>query len=117
MITLKLFDIGSTGTGRGSAANTEDILRGEIEFQVEAVGATPAISWTVQGSADGTTWVDIAYVTQDATVAASKAAQTGIAVAKTILFIDGLDKRFFNFIAVNVSSNTNVTYSARLNIA
>lgn len=85
-----------------------------VEFQVEAAGATPAISWTVQGSHDGTNWVDLEYVTDDSAVAAAKAAQTGVAVGTVRVFVDGLDKRFWEYLAVNVASNTNVTYSARL---
>lgn len=120
MLSFDLFKKGSTGTGRGSVAGLENILPGGakalVEFEVEAQGATPTITFTVQGSLDGTTFFDIAYVDGDATVAQSKAAKVVTTISKTFVFVDGLDKRFFKALAVNVSANTNTTFSARLHI-
>ena len=105
---------GSTGTGRKSALiDGTAASRLMIEFEVEAVGATPTVTFTIQGSMDGTTWTDMQYVTLDSSVAASKAGIVVTTVSKTHRFVDGLDKRFPHYIAVNVTANTNVTFSAR----
>jgi hypothetical protein len=88
---------------------------------VEAIGATPTLTYTIQGLKAGgdptvaADWADIAYVDGDATVASSKA---GIVVTtqvgRTVKFLDGMDLRFFEAVAVNVSANTNVTYRANV---
>jgi hypothetical protein len=105
---------GSTGTARSSgASNLAEARRMAIEFIIEAVGGTPTITFTIQGSMDGgTSWTDLAYVTQDATVASSKAGIVQTAVGTYTYFLDGLDKRFFDMIAIKPSANTNVTYRA-----
>jgi hypothetical protein len=111
---------GSTGNSRGSVAGLENVLSGNvkalIEFEVEAIGATPTVSFTIQGSLDGTNFFDIAYVDPDSTVAASKTAKVVTTVGKTFVFVDGLDKRFYKRIAVNTTANTNVTFSSRLHL-
>lgn len=112
--SMELAAKGSTGTGRKSAfLGSVDPKRIAVEVEVEAVGATPSMTFTVQGSMDGSTWTDMQYVTLDSSVAASKAGIAVTTVGKTVVFVDGLDKRFPHFIAVNVSANTNVTFSAR----
>jgi hypothetical protein len=103
----------STGTGRFSAAGLSSARRVYVRVEVTAVGATPTMTYTIQGSDDGgVTWQDIQYVTPDSSVAASKAAVVVTTVSVAQYFIDGLDKRFFDQIAVNVSANTNVTFKA-----
>jgi hypothetical protein len=109
-----------TGTGRHYVRNVEDATRIAIEHEVTAVGGAPTMTFTVQGcpaGADPTNtanWIDIAYVTGDATVATAKTAITVTAVGETIRYIDGLDKRFFHAIGINVSANNNVTYRTKL---
>lgn len=114
LLDITLAGSGTTGTGRFSAAGMDEFSHVAVVVNRTAIGATPAISWTVQGSLDGTNWTDVAYVTSDATVASSKAPQTTATVAQTILFVDGLDKRRFTHLAVNVSANTNITFNAKL---
>jgi hypothetical protein len=115
---IKLAATGTTGTGRFSAEDFWPAKRIAVEFVVEAVGATPTATFTIQGlkvggdAATASDWADIAYVEGDSTVAASKAGITVTTVSRTVKFIDGLDKRFFESIAVNVSANTNVTFRA-----
>lgn len=104
----------TTGTGRFSAAGLASARRLFLRFEVEAVGATPTVTFTVQGSNDGVNWTDIQYVTPDSSVAASKAGVVITTVSATALFLDGLDKRFFDQYAVNVSANTNVTFNANV---
>lgn len=115
---VKLAPSGQTGTGRFSADSFWSAKRIAVEVVVEAVGATPTATYTIQGlkvggdAATASDWTDIAYVDGDATTASSKAGVVVTTVSRTVKFIDGLDKRFFEAIAVNVSANTNVTFRA-----
>lgn len=116
---VKLAAAGSTGTGRFSAAHGFDYSEKiGVEFVVEAIGATPTLSFTIQGLKLGgdatvaTDWVDIEYVDIDSATAVSKAAIVVTTTGRTVKFVDGLDKRVFDGIAVNVSANTNVTFHA-----
>lgn len=115
MIGLNLTPAGPTSaTGLYKATGMDGFDVVAVVMNRTAIGGGPAISWTVQGSVDGVTWQDLAYVTPDSTVAASKAAQTTATVSQTVLFIDGLDKRRFEWLAINVASDTNVTFTAQL---
>jgi hypothetical protein len=111
---------GSTGNGTFVIRNLWDVKRAEVEFEVEAVGATPTVTFAIEGLVPGGTpataadWVVLAVIQADSTVAASNAAITVTALGKTRRWIDGLDKRMFDAFRVNVTANTNVTYSARL---
>lgn len=103
----------STGVARFSAGGLSSARRAYVRLEVTAIGATPTMTYTIQGSNDdGLTWSDIQYVTKDSSVAASKAAVVVTTVSVAEFFIDGLDKRFFDKYAVNVSANTNVTFKA-----
>ena len=109
-----------TGTGRHYVRNLEDATRIAVHHEVTAVGATPTMTFTIQGCPAGldptvsANWIDIAYVTGDATVAVAKTAITVTTVSNTVRYIDGLDKRFFHAIGINVTANTNVTYRTKL---
>jgi hypothetical protein len=122
MISIDLATKGSTGTGLKSAQNLEFATVMAVEFQVEAVGGTPTVTYTVKGCPPGKdpntagNYVALAYVTENAGTASSSAAFTTTAVGRNVVFIDGLDRRFFIAIAVDVTANTNVTYSARVHI-
>lgn len=123
MLTYTLHAVGSTGNTRAYIRNLQDMTRGEIEFKIEAVGATPTVSFVVQGlniGGDPTVdadWSTLALGVADATTASSTTAVTVTAVGKTRRFIDGLDKRFFDAIGILTSANTNVTFSSYLNRA
>lgn len=104
-----------TGNARFSADITgTSASRIMVEFTVDAVGATPTVTYTIQGSMDNVNWVDMQYVTLDSSVAASKAGIVVTTVGATHKFVDGLDKRFPHYIAVTTTLNTNVTFSARV---
>lgn len=104
----------STGVARFSAAGLSSARRVFVRVEVTAIGATPTMTYTIQGSNDGgVTWTDIQYVSPDSSVAASKAAVVVTTVSVAQYFIDGLDKRFFDQYAINVSANTNVTFNAQ----
>ncbi len=110
---------GTTGTGRKIAAGFKHASLIAIELFYEVVGATPVFTFTVQGLKVGgdpsvaTDWTDLGVVVPDSTVAATKTpslAPTQGQTARGTFYLDGLDKRFFDQIAVNVATNTNVTY-------
>lgn len=108
---------GTTGTGRHAIGNMAEASSPILfVFEVESVGATPTVTFTLQGVMNegaAADWQDINYVTGDSAAAAAKTAITKTTTGKTWLFVDGLDKRFFDQLAINVSANTNVTYSVR----
>lgn len=117
MLSFDLAKKGSTGTGTAFSPVTgglERVGRIAVEFEVEAVGATPTATFTVEGlMPDGTTWVTVALVQADSTQAASSTGVTVTAVGKTFRFVSGVDFRFVRGLRINVSANTNVTFSAR----
>lgn len=105
-----------TGTGRFSAAGLSAVRKLMVLVSVTAIGATPTMTYTIQGSNDGTNWADLELVVADSATAASKAAVTVTTVSVAQYFVDGLDKRFFDQYAMNVTANTNVTFNGFLYI-
>src|SRR5690242_12136489 len=127
--TQDLAPKGSTGTGTFVANGLADANVVAVEFEVEAVGSTPTVTFQVEGAlhraagkadtdvADASDqWDKVALVTADSTVAATSAAVTKTGTGKYIYFVAGLDLRAFRKIRLNVSANTNVTFSARLHL-
>lgn len=105
---------GSTGTVTSAAFGLE--VDGDIyvvEFIVEAVGATPTITWKIQVSEDGANWDDAPYVDDVTDTVAVAAITTTTVGAKNIFLHKGTD-RFWRFCRLVVSANTNVTYRCEL---
>ena len=86
------------------------------EFVVEAVGATPTVTWKLQGSMDGTNFYDVAYLT-DATDTVAVATRTATAVGRQVGFLSLSSVRVYRYYRLVTSANTNVTYSAVLYVA
>jgi hypothetical protein len=89
-----------------------------IEFITEAVGATPTVTYKVQGTlADGAIsdanagWVDVPYVT-DATDTLSQATRSMTATGSQVAWLSNAQGRFFRRLRLVTSANTNVTYRA-----
>lgn len=107
----------STGNNSHAAVNPHP-GSGKIalEFNVEAVGATPTVTYAVQGtmvdSPGANDWVPVAIIPSDSDVAAANRVVT--AVGRTYSFISQAQVRFFKKIRVVTSANTNVTYSAQI---
>lgn len=107
---------GTTGTGRKSAHGFHRAQLIAIEIVLETVGGTPAFTFTVQGLKPGgdesqaSDWSDVAVVVANSTTAATATPSVTLAAGRNVFYIDGLDKRFFDSVAVNVTANTNVTY-------
>lgn len=106
---------GSTGNATGTAV---EVFPGEgdqvaAQLVVEAVGATPTITWKMQGSNDNSNWYDWSYVT-DASDTAATAARTTTAVGAQIQWLSLAHVRQYRFHRIVTSANTNVTYRAEL---
>lgn len=79
---------------------------------VEAVGATPSITFKWQGSFDGVNWFDLLYITDSSDVA-TQAARTVTAVGYYVQWRSNILRRY-RFIRCVPSAITNVTYHAEI---
>lgn len=89
-----------------------------FEFVVDVVGATPTITWKVEGSPDevdvddtNSHWYDVAYVT-DANDTASTSTKTATSVGGQIIFLDNPVARRYRKYRLVTSALTNITYHA-----
>lgn len=115
MNEIQAHAVGSTGNASGTVQHADGLgQRVAVEFKVEAVGATPTVSWQVEGSINGTDWFSCDLIQADGTVAGSNAVVTQTAVGTQIRYVDGLDKRWFSALRVRTTANTNVTFSSKL---
>lgn len=115
VVRVPLAASGSTGNNTHSKARLGDAYVGVgVEFVVEEVGATPTVTWKVQGSiqADETSpeqWYDLAYITDaDDTLAVGTIVST--AVGRKVIFLSNPGSRRYKWLRVVTTSNTNVTY-------
>lgn len=101
---------GSTGNNTHTAVQAGAVWSTAIvEFVVEAIGASPTVTWKIQGSLDNSNWYDLGYVT-DASDTFATAARTVTTVSKQIQF----STRPYRYFRLVTSANTNVTYRAEL---
>jgi hypothetical protein len=84
-----------------------------LHFVVEAVGATPTVTYKFQGSLDGTNWFDINYIT-DATDTGAVSTKVRTTTGADVLFLSNPVARKYQFIRCVTSANTNVTYRAEI---
>jgi hypothetical protein len=116
---VTLAPVGSTGNGLFKALGFSRASRIAVEFQVEAVGATPTVTIGLKGLMPGgdpavaSDWVVLGMQQMDSSVADNNTPFALTAVGRTVRFVGGIDSRFFEGIAVDVTANTNVTFSAR----
>lgn len=118
IVPVSLAATGSTGnnthTGTHVGAEADAI---EFRFIVEAAGATPTVTFKVQGTNDDTSvsdanavWTDIMYLPAGSDTGAS-ATQTATAVGATVFFHDTPSGvRFYRRFRLVTSANTNITY-------
>lgn len=82
-----LAPVGSVGNIVGAAQAIEpDAEELNVLFVVEAIGATPTVTWKAQISPDGVNWFDAPYV-NDASDAIAQAALTTAVVGATEIWI------------------------------
>ncbi len=105
-------DATSTGNNTHSAVRVGPNETVAFEMEVTAIGATPTVTWKIQGSMDGTNWFDVAYVT-DANDTVSVATRTMTTVSTQIAFLSNPVARRYNYYRLVTTANTNVTYKAR----
>lgn len=86
-----------------------------VQLNVEAAGATPTLTWVLEGSIDGVNWVTVPVV-DNLSDAAVFAATTVTAVGLYFKFLWAAAgcARFFRYYRVRVTANTNITYSVVL---
>ena len=105
---------GSTGNNTHAAANAPaQAVNVAFQFVVEAVGATPTVTFKFQGSLDGLNWYDVAYVT-DAVDTGAVAGRTVTAVGASLAFVQSPAQRAYTQYRCVTSANTNVTYRAEM---
>lgn len=110
---------GTTGNVTGAAVQANQGARSVgLEFIVEVAGATPTVSYKLQGTMDtsaappAASWFDIIMVPSSSDTAAITGTVT--AVGTTFSSIDAVGLRFANQFRLVTSANTNVTYRANL---
>lgn len=88
-----------------------------VEFVVEAVGATPTVTFALQGtfadSPAATDWFPLATVPSDSDTAAATRAVTAVGRYANYLSLGNV-ARFCKKLRLVTTANTNVTYSANL---
>jgi hypothetical protein len=87
-----------------------------LEFKIEAVGATPTVTYKFQGSNDdgsladaASDWYDLEVLPNDAAAEVLSATKTAVGVYEYTL---DLHKRATSKVRLVTSANTNVTYSS-----
>ena len=106
---------GSTGNITGASTDSGP-APGPIccQFVVEAVGATPTVTFKFQGSVDDTNWYDLAYFTDSSDTKAT-AAITVTGTGGSVVFLDTVNSgRMYSGYRVVTTANTNVTFRAEL---
>jgi hypothetical protein len=115
MVETQAHPTGSTGNSSAVVQHTDGMGDNiAIDFTVEAVGATPTVSWIVEGSLDGVTWNTVPLLVSNTATAGSTAVVVQTTVGKQQRWLDGLIVRFYTSFRVTTTLNTNVTYSSRL---
>lgn len=84
-----------------------------FQFVVEAVGATPTVTYKFQGSPDNVNWYDTAYIT-DAVDTLAVATRVVTAVAGYIQFLANPAARQYRYYRCVTSAILNVTYRAEM---
>lgn len=114
-INLNPVTLQSAQGGNADSTNTADrgALRGSCLLKIDSVaGATPTVTVSLLGSADGTNFYNIAYA-NSATPETAAVATFAITTTTTGYYIlrPGHPWRFFK---INMSANTNVTLTSNV---
>lgn len=106
--------VGSTGNNTHVGARLEADGDGVVAlFKIEAVGATPTVTYQLQGSFDSTTgsdgnWFDLSSLPGDSPTEALTSVRTATGAYAAFVPIH----KFAGWVRLKTSANTNVTYSA-----
>lgn len=112
---------GTTGNNTHTGITVDDADGIGFQFVVEAIGATPTVTFQVQGCLDpsnvsdaNANWQNIPYYPVGSDTL-SVAAQTVTTVGATVFYLDfASGSRFFRRYRLVTSANTNVTYHGSL---
>lgn len=127
IVTVPLANPASTGNNTHTPITVGDSWDSIcFDFFVEAVGATPTVTWKIQGSNTGasgtaTDWTDLFYLpggggATGATAASDTPSVAGMVVTgvgHAFIFPQNPHIRRFKYYRLVTSANTNVTYSAQ----
>jgi len=108
----KLAALASTGNNTHAAVSAPQQTQAvAAQLNVTIIGATPTITYEVQGSEDGVNFKPLSYTTP-----ASATIQTGprtrTTVSSDLIFLTPQANRLYRYYRVVTSANTNVTYDA-----
>jgi hypothetical protein len=116
MDSFDLHNAGTTGVVTSPARTAgEGTTLAALEFIVEAVGATPTITYLWEGSFDGSVWYPVAYIT-DALDTLAVTARTRTTQGRDLSFVSTAQARRYKQYRCRVTANTNVTYSSKLHL-
>lgn len=116
MDSFDLHNGGTTGVVTSQARTAgEGSTLAALEFIVEAIGATPTITYLWEGSFDGSVWYPVAYIT-DALDTLAATAKTRTTQGRDLLFLGNAPARRYRQYRCRVTANTNVTYSSKLHL-
>jgi hypothetical protein len=108
--------VGSTGSQTHASVELAPYDTIAFQFVVEVAGATPSVTWKIQGSVDenivsdaNSNWYDVFYVTDSSDTGATTAITQTTLGAKLIFLDNPVARRYRKFRVVS-SANTNVTY-------
>lgn len=104
---------GKTGNNTEASVESAGPQNRQVGFQfnVEVAGATPTVTWKIQGSLDNSTFYDVFYVTDSSDTAAATTI-VSTAVGSKVIFLANQTSRMYRWFRVVTTSNTNITYGA-----
>lgn len=109
---ILLASAGSTGNNTHTATSVGPADTVAFQLVVEAIGATPTITWKIQGTIDGTRFYDLAYITTSSDTVATTAVTVASPAANdgSLIFLSNPVARQYHQYRVVTTANTNVTY-------
>jgi hypothetical protein len=111
----QLAAVGTTGNNTSSAIELptgDGMAQVGLLVRIEAAGATPTVTYKLQGSFDNVVWGDVALISSDSDTVINTATKT--AVADFLYHVAQAHSRAFRYYRFVTAANTNVTYSAQL---
>ena len=100
----------SSGNVTGTAFDVDPGAAGHaFQFVVETTGATPTVTWKIQGSWNSANWFDLLYVT-DASDTAATTTRIVTTVGADLIFLSNPIARQYKFYRVVTTANTNITF-------
>ena len=115
---IPLTNTGQVGNNTHAGVPTDVTWDGiAFLFTVEVAGATPTVTWKIQGALEdprlvndaSATWFDVGYVT-DGSDTISQSTLTSTAVGGKVVFLSNPVARKYQRFRVVTSANTNITY-------